>query len=690
MRRSIAVKPVRSGRAQPCALRGRCGGGVLFWLLTVLLVFALLAGLAGLLLLPTAARYSLQWWLEKHSSGVARVHDVSVNVLTGELTLHEVELHRNGEALLRVGRLATALDMRLLWRQVFELGELSVQDVFLDLRHAPDGTLLVGGMHYDRFGQNFPGLRAVRLQNVHLRSDLAAFSGDLVLADLRGREIAHDLDAGEVDLGATLQAGRIEVHGRVHTRPDGDPVSAGGVDVSALAGGEGRVRLRMDGPSGRVRFDFDGSLIVDGLHASAGALLYDEHVLSWQGNLNVLWEPGMAAPQFRAQGNLAGLEGRLLLSEQDLGLVQQNLLWAGRLEGRSDADHPLYLWMDADATSGPLRIESARDGALLAQAQDVQWWGITADRSGVAVGEIWLGAVLLHGRTGALEANMSPSEEMAPVTGPSASVAAAVFQGVRLLPGERLSVDQLRLQDLSAAVRRDAAGGWRIPDGLWPALAVAPARSWRLGVAEIAGESYVDVEDHALEPPHVIRLEPLHLLVEGMDTEAPEQATQIYVQSGVGAGAMDLSVSLRPFAGELGLGLNGQLAGLELPLLAPYGTRCTGYSLTGGRLDAELIARIEAGRLWSNARLVTEGLAVEEAVPERTEALAAALGMPLHEALARLRDGAGRITLLLSVGGDVRAAGLDLCAEFGRALVAFLHSPDAPAPADASRTAAQP
>lgn len=99
--------------------------------------------------------------------------------------------------------------------------------------------------------------------------------------------------------------------------------------------------------------------------------------------------------------------------------------------------------------------------------------------------------------------------------------------------------------------------------------------------------------------------------------------------------------------------LDGVIKQLELTLFAPYAA-AAGNTLRSGRLDAEIIAKVDHGELDAVNKLVVTKLELEGGGAGQRGATSSATGMPLNIALGYLRDSEGRIKLDIPVTGDIR------------------------------------
>lgn len=657
-------------RPEPGAGPRRATGRVLPWLLVVILLVVV-----AILLLPLGVKHGLQWWLAERSGGAATVQDVDFNLFTGDLDIEDIEVARGGEPLLKVGALRAHLNLRPLWRRELRLADIVLQDVDLDIRKTEDGRVVVGGIAAEDLGTSWALLvRELGLNRGRLRVALPRFNGTMEIAELRGDGIERGrTDGGEsAELAAKLKGDGVKVQGRIYP-PGRDLAPANAVDISGTLNVQGDIHSRnLRGEA--WEFEGDGTLAVDGLSAAAGAVVMSEQLLSWTGGFKSRWSADAADASLRAQGRLTGVQSELTLRERNLHIVQDNLLWEGWLETGRGGNAGPHLRMNADAASDKLRVESAQDSKPLVAVDGLQLWGVAADDpERLGIGEVWLGPV----HTGDAQAEAA-EEGQAPGSFALSGISA---QGVGLLRDERVEIGNLQLRNVHARILRDEQGRWHWPAG--PALAfignlmrlaAAQGIAWRIGALETAGDAVVQFEDRLVQPAYLAAFEPFRLLVQDLDSGAPEQSSRLFVRTGLGGdSSIDITAGFRPLADDPGLDLTGQVANLKLAPLSSYSTRCMGYGFTEGELDGEFIVYLNKGQLWSSARTTLDDPKVWVDAPEAAQSAAASLGVPLHEALASLRANDGRIDLRLNVSGAVDAPAFDLCTAMKEALLGFLN-----------------
>lgn len=647
------------------ARSGHAIGRLVPWLLVLVLTV-----LVGILLLPAGIRHGLEWWLAKHSGGMAVVEDVDFDILTGDLVIQDVRIARDGQSLLSIGDVRTRLSLRPLWRRELRATGLGITDALIEVRQTEDGRVGIGGISAEKWRGSWPlSVSAVNLGNIRLSVVLPEFVGELEFAELHGRDVERSgMDDGGVRWGVWLQGSGAKLRGRI--APDNG--AAGGIDVSGVLNGQSHVRLQ-GRPGGEWELATDGTLTVDGLNMVTGASVISEQLLSWTGISTARWKSGEPETVFRAQGRLTGLQSELAVLDEDLRSVQDNLLWEGWLEaGRGGGAAGLR--MNADAAADRTRIETVKDGKILAAVEALQLWGIVADgKDRVRIGEIWLGPIQATEHQTAQTGDEAQESESFSISGISA-------RHVQWRKGERLDIGNLQLRNLSARIVRDEQGRWQGPAGPGAAfignltrIAAAKEIAWRIGALETAGASHVQFEDRQMQPTYSGTFEPFRLLVENLDSATPQQPSHLYVRTSMADGAaIDLSASVRPLADDFSLDMTGQVSSMSLASLSPYSARCMGYGFSGGELEGEFILYVNKGELWSSARLALERPAIWIDSPESAQQVADSLGMPLQEALASLQDSTGRIGLRLGVSGSLDEPAFDFCTELKNALVGFL------------------
>ena len=99
-----------------------------------------------LLLLPHGIRWAAQRSLRQFGIKTAVVKAVEFNPFSGRLAVYSVFKIETIDRRLNVGRTEVQLDWRPLLKHRLSISGFTIEDVFLDVVRAPDGTLSIGGL----------------------------------------------------------------------------------------------------------------------------------------------------------------------------------------------------------------------------------------------------------------------------------------------------------------------------------------------------------------------------------------------------------------------------------------------------------------------------------------------------------------------------------------------------------------
>jgi len=134
-----------------------------------------------------------------------------------------------------------------------------------------------------------------------------------------------------------------------------------------------------------------------------------------------------------------------------------------------------------------------------------------------------------------------------------------------------------------------------------------------------------------------------------------------------GDAPVEISGKLNPLANQLYLDLAASARGIELTRLTPYAAKYAGYSITKGKLSADVKYHVENGTLEAQNRLFLDQLTFGDKVesPDATK-------LPVLLAVALLRNSRGEIDLNLPVSGSLSDPEFSVGGVLLRALVNVL------------------
>ncbi|TBW39104.1 DUF748 domain-containing protein [Azotobacter chroococcum] len=154
--------------------------------------------------------------------------------------------------------------------------------------------------------------------------------------------------------------------------------------------------------------------------------------------------------------------------------------------------------------------------------------------------------------------------------------------------------------------------------------------------------------DFSLNPNFAAAVQQLNGHIGSLDNRQPKPAT-VDIKGKVDRYApVSIKGSLNPFDPLESLDIATRFQRVELTTLTPYSGKFAGYRIRKGRLNLDLHYRIDKGQLNAENSLVLEQLQLGERVDSPD-----AVDLPVHLAVALLKDRQGRIAIDLPVKGDL-------------------------------------
>src|SRR5690606_8664658 len=116
----------------------------------------------------------------------------------------------------------------------------------------------------------------------------------------------------------------------------------------------------------------------------------------------------------------------------------------------------------------------------------------------------------------------------------------------------------------------------------------------------------------------------------------------------VNSAPLSVAGNVNPLKGDLAMDIKAEVRGMELAPLSPYSGRYIGYGIEKGKLSFDVAYKVEDRTLTAENRLILEQLTLGDKM-ESSEAA----NLPVHFALALLRDRNGVIDINLPIGGSL-------------------------------------
>lgn len=630
----------------------------LWWpLLALLIFFAALPALIRLALPPLAERQGL---------GRLQVANIDLNLFAGTAAVEGLVLQRDSRQVLAFERVAVDMDWwASLRRNGWQVGLLSLQGVELPVRERADGVwevvveLPLPGAEAE---PDQPGsaplqflVRQLDLRDIDIEVTSSVVSGQFHIADLSLHDLSNwQLDPAAIQLTGSWQGAELALDGQLilaGEQPDAD------------------LQLRLNA----VPLAWLNPLLAPQHLTLAGALSSDLHLV---------WKDQRATVSGRV--DLADLA----VGYGKLGGTLAQGGWKGEVElSRRDGQWRPALRASIDLSE--LALSNAGELRLLNLA--------SANLAGLSLSQ-----------DGVIELTRAELRGIDVVAGSTADdrlmTAASDIAGLRLVPGESLSVDSasvdgadylvilqrdgelaLRsvltgvLASLPAAEKKGAPGDSNDDSDTGTAEAVTGSQppeplAIRVGQLRIGDDSRLRWRDESITPAVRLTLGIDSASLGEVDSSKPAQLSPLVFKGSLGKfSSVEVSGEVAPFAEPFQLALKGRLEAVELPQLSPYMEHLLGYDLVAGQYDHRFTLDLKGDALTMDNRLTLRQLQVAKADIDPAE-VSQALPIPLDLALGLLRDRKDNIKLEVPIKGDLSNPSVGLDDIVGTALVAALRT----------------
>jgi hypothetical protein len=460
------------------------------------------------------------------------------------------------------------------------------------------------------------------------------------------------------------------------------------------------VSYRVDSP---LRAEQEGMVSLDGLELVQGGNTVSYPRLEWQGSTTV---SASGATDVRLAGSLRGQDLSLALPDQQIllaslewggeaalsvadqltvstgsrfagkGLVyampseqfrlqQQGLSWDGKVE---------Y----SDGEAGMLQV----DGNLSLEKSDVD--AVDGKSRLVGFNSLSMDRVLLEGIDAITIENLVITDaELAEVGSgdgdsggttkpvPPLQIANLGFDRIEITDRKRVSIDTIESRDARYTAVRSKDGNWRMATILeslpfmgkdeQESAKSEPGEPGSLRVGMLKNTDVVlRMEDYSVRPPFRMQLNAM-TVTRDVDTAKPDQDTFVSIEGSTARhDSIEIKGTVRPFATPLGVNLEVDIDGLELPPLSPYAIASIGHRLDSGQLDAKSTLRVDKGKLDGMNSLVMKGLQISPVKGDELQQMESQLAVPLNKGLNMLRDDNDVIRLKLPITGKLDSPDFDV------------------------------
>ncbi|BBL77234.1 DUF748 domain-containing protein [Methylomagnum ishizawai] len=160
--------------------------------------------------------------------------------------------------------------------------------------------------------------------------------------------------------------------------------------------------------------------------------------------------------------------------------------------------------------------------------------------------------------------------------------------------------------------------------------------------------SQADFTDQSIQPNFSTAVQDLHGTVEGLDSK-PGQSAKMRLEGQVGPYApAKIEGKLNLFRPAQFADVHMHFSSVDMSALSPYSGKFAGYRIKMGKMSLDLDYHLKDRRLDSDNKIVLTRLVLGEPVPDSK-----APDLPLHLAIALLKDSQGKIDLDLPIRGDL-------------------------------------
>ena len=157
---------------------------------------------------------------------------------------------------------------------------------------------------------------------------------------------------------------------------------------------------------------------------------------------------------------------------------------------------------------------------------------------------------------------------------------------------------------------------------------------------------YVNFQDQFIKPNYKAKLTGLTGRIGPLD---PRKPGEIDIRGAVDKTApLTIVGTMDTFGRELFLDIKATAKGIDMPTFSPYSGKYIGYAIEKGKLSVDIHYRVEKGELRAENNIFLDQLTLGERIESPD-----ALSIPVHLALALLKNSAGEIDVHLPISGSI-------------------------------------
>lgn len=168
-----------------------------------------------------------------------------------------------------------------------------------------------------------------------------------------------------------------------------------------------------------------------------------------------------------------------------------------------------------------------------------------------------------------------------------------------------------------------------------------------------SGKHFIFVDD-SLKERFSVDIHTVVLNLDKLDSNTPDKPSHANLSFKINKhGIFKVNAELTPLAKKVSINGKGEIAGLDLRMLAPFTKQHVGHNIKSGQLDADLKLGVKKGTIDSNISLKLHHFELKVVNKKEAEELNSEFGFPLNTSLSLLRDKDNTIRLDIPVTGDI-------------------------------------
>lgn len=646
------------------------------------LLITLLSLAVFVTVLPEAIRWGLIYWVPSTGVGELSIKEVDLNLFSGELSVQEASLQREGAPKFSVD----AIDVNVSWLKLFSgvihFQQLQLQGARLGIFQQDSGELEIvvplaqGGTstaeeetvvktEAENNATALPkiSVAAFQLLDTELTLYTQAAKGVLQLDVL---SIAHastwlnewivvDIDGSwnQAPLDVQLEVSPWDENPALTAQVTLQAVNLAGITLLPEEPLEGAVDLDL---AVKGQWDWQGNLQL-GVQTTLGLknlMTEYKHIrldladLGWQGDVELGLLDKVLSYQVRGDFNSEGLT--ITDSQQQLVLLSWQLLTIDKLtldqhsNMQFDQLHAEQLYT--------LSREDDDKGRFYAGAVDISQWDLQEGQ------HLQIAKSQVSDAHYQLTITESGELQVQTMLGP-------VLEGLTDGAEEQI-VEAQSATALSVSAQ---------PQETTEPATQEKAFTVAVGEARLTGTSQLYFIDQRFAVPMKEYIKLSNVSVTGLDQREPDKPMQLNLLGSLGDfSKIKVDGSIKPFAEKLSLDLTGDIKAVPLPSLSPYSEAYIGYHLTRGQYDHDFDLSIENNAITFNNTLLLRQLQLKSVDPSKPQPMAQQLDVPLSFALNMLRDGDDNIELGVPIKGRLDDPNINVSSVINKALANALKS----------------